>query len=272
MKLEGKVALVTGAGRQSGLGRGIALALANEGADVAVVDTDIVDSAFNQYGTKEVNGFQDARKLAEEIQGLGRKSIAVKADVTKWDQVQAMVQQTIDGLGKVDILVNNAGVISVELIQKMEEEAWDLMMNVNVKGIFLGCKAVIPHMIEQNFGRIINTASIAGKSGFATLGGYCASKYAVVGFTNSLGKELAPYDITVNALCPGIIRTAMWDLLADLWKQGGETTEESWERHLAALIPQGRGQTPEEMGKMVVFLATANEVTAQAFNVDGGIQ
>ena len=272
MKLEGKVAFVTGAGRTTGIGRGIALALANEGADVAVVDTDVVDSAYHQYFTKEIDGFQHAQSLAEEIKGLGRKAIAIKADVTKWDQVQAMVQQTIDGLGKVDIAVNNAGVISVELIEEMEEEAWDFMMDVNVKGVFLGCKAVIPHMIKQNYGRIINTASIAGKSGFATLACYSASKYAVVGFTNALGKELAPHDITVNALCPGILRTRMWDLLSDLWKEEGETIEDSWERNIETLIPQGRAQTPEEMGKMVVFLATAGEVTAQAFNVDGGIQ
>jgi len=272
MKLEGKVAYVTGAGRQSGLGRGIALELAKEGADVAVVDIDVVDSAYNQYLTKEIDGFQHAQSLAKEIEGLGRKAIAIKADVTKWDQVQAAVQQTIDELGSVDIAVNNAGVISVELIEKMEEEAWDFTMGVNVKGVFLGCKAVIPHMIKQNFGRIINTGSIAGKSGFATLACYSASKYAVIGLTNALGKELAAYDITVNALCPGIIRTRMWDLLAELWKEEGENVEESWQRNVEALIPQGRGQSPEEMGKMVVYMATANDVTGQAFNVCGGIQ
>jgi meso-butanediol dehydrogenase/(S,S)-butanediol dehydrogenase/diacetyl reductase len=270
MKLEGKVALVTGGGR--GIGRGIALALAEEGANIAVVDTDRLDSAYNQYGVKEVNGYQAALKVVEEIKALDRWAIAIEANVTKWDQVQAMVKRTVDELGRIDISVHNAGVINVVPVEAMEEEAFDITFDVNVKGVFLCCKAVIPQMKQQGSGRIINTASIGGKSAFPTLAHYCASKFAVVGFTNGLAKELARDNITVNAICPGIVRTAMWDLLADLWKQPGETVEESWQRNVDTLIPQGRAQTPADMGALVVFFATNDNVTGQAINIDGGYE
>jgi meso-butanediol dehydrogenase/(S,S)-butanediol dehydrogenase/diacetyl reductase len=270
MKLEGKVALVTGGGR--GIGRGIALALAGEGADIAVVDTDVVDNEYNQYGVREVKGYQAAQKVVGEIQSLGRRAIAVQADVTKWDQVQATVAKIVDELGRIDISVHNAGVISVVPVEEMTEAAYDLVMDVNVKGVFLCCKAVIPQMKKQGGGKIINTASIGGKNAFPTLAHYCASKFAVVGFTNGLAKEVAQDNITVNAICPGIVRTAMWDLLADLWKQPGETVEQSWQRNLDSLVPQGRGQTPADMGALAVFFATNDNVTGQAFNIDGGTE
>jgi len=270
MKLAGKVALVTGGGR--GIGRGIALALAGEGADIAVIDTDRLDSAYNQYGAKEINGYQSALKVVKEIKALGRQAIAIKADVTKWDQVQAAVKQAIEELGQIDILVSNAGVINVAPVETMEEEAWDITMEVNVKGVFLCCKAVIPHMKQRGGGKIINTASIGGKNAFPTLAHYCASKFAVVGFTNALAKELAKDNITVNAICPGIVWTQMWKLLADVWKKPGESIEESWKRNLDEIVPQGRAQTPEDMGQLAVYFATADNVTAQAFNVDGGTE
>ncbi len=270
MKLQGKVALVTGGGR--GIGRGIALALAAEGADVAIVETDVVDNPYNQYGTRQINGYQAAQNVVKEIQAMGRRAIAIQADVTKWDQVQAMVQKTVKEFGRIDISVHNAGVINVTPVEEMSEEAYDLVMDVNVKGVFLCCKAVIPQMKKQGGGKIINTASIGGKNAFPTLAHYCASKFAVVGFTNGLAKELAKDNITVNAICPGIVRTAMWDLLADAWKQPGETVEQSWQRHLETLIPQGRAQTPADMGALAVFFATNDNVTGQAFNIDGGVE
>lgn len=246
--------MVTGAGR--GIGRGIALSLAREGANVAVADLDS----------------SNAEKVAAEIKELDRRAIALKVDVTRWDQVQAMVKQMVDELGRIDITVHNAGVISVAPVEELEEKAWDHVMNVNAKGVFLCCKAVIPYMKQQGSGKIINIASIAGKNGFPTLAHYCASKFAVVGLTNSLAKELARDNITVNAICPGIIRTYMWDLLADQWKQPGETVEQSWQRHLDTLIPQGRAQTPEDMGHLAIYFATADNVTGQAVNVDGGVE
>jgi len=254
MKLEGKVALVTGGGR--GIGRGIALALAAEGADVAVAD---LDSAT-------------AKTVASEIEKLGRRAITVDVDVTQWDQVQTMVSRTVDELGRVDIAVQNAGVVRISTVEEMEEAVWDHVMAVNAKGVFLCCKAVIPVMKGQGGGKIINISSISGKRGAPTMAAYSASKFAVVGFTNSLAKELARDNITVNAICPGIIRTAMWDFLADKWKNPGETVEDSWQRHLDRAIPQGRAQTPEDMGHLAVYFATADNVTGQAVNVDGGAE
>lgn len=268
MSLEGKVAIVTGGGR--GIGRGIALALAKEGANVAIVEAEVLDSSFNHYGTKEVKGYSAAQEVAKEIRALGRRAIAINADVSKSGKVAQAVKQTIDELGSIDILVNAAGVVSVSTVESMEEEAWDLTMNVNAKGVFLFSKAVIPYMKQRKWGRIINVASIAGKSGFPGLPHYCASKFAVVGFTNSLAKELARDNITVNAICPGIVRTQMWTLLADVWKMPGESWDKSFARNVSAMIPQGVEQTPEDMAKLALFFVYSDHVTGQSVNVDGG--
>lgn len=268
MKLDGKVALVTGGGR--GIGRGIALALAKEGADVAIADAEVLDSPKNQYGTKEIKGYSAALKVAEEIKALGRRAIAINADVSKSDQVQAMVKRTVEELGSIDILVNDAGAITISTTEELEEEAWDLVMNVNAKGTFLSSKAVIPYMKKKGWSRIINVASIAGKRGTPTLPHYCASKHAVVGFTNTLAKELAQTGITVNAICPGIVRTQMWDLLAEAWRRPGESWEESFKRSVESMIPQAVEQTPEDMGKLALFFIYSDHVTGQAINVDGG--
>jgi len=269
-QLNGKVALVTGGAR--GIGRGIALALAQAGADVAVADLEQISSTAQQYSTGAIGGFTAAKQTAAEIAALGRRSLAIQADVGKKEDARRMVAETIDRLGALHILVCNAGVVSVSPVETMTEDAWDLTFAVNVRGVFLSCQAAIPRMKAQGGGSIINIASIAGKNGAAGLAHYCASKFAVVGFTNSLAKELAAANIRVNAICPGILRTQMWEYLAETLKQSTESKEQAWQRYVQRLIPLNRPQTPEDIGQLAVYLALAENVTGQAINVDGGIE
>ena len=183
-----------------------------------------------------------------------------------------MVQETVSRLGALHILVCNAGVVSVSPVETMTEETWDLTFAVNVKGVFLSCQAAIPTLKTHGKGCIINIASIAGKNGSAGLAHYCASKFAVVGFSNSLAKELASANIRVNAICPGILRTQMWEYLAETLKRPEENKEAAWQRYIKGMIPLGRPQTPDDIGQLAVYLATAENVTGQAINVDGGIE
>lgn len=255
MTLNGKVALVTGSGR--GIGRGIALALARAGADVAAADLDQAT----------------AEETAAMVEELGRRSVALQVDVTNDASVAKMVADVESALGPLDIACNNAGVIGIHPIEELTVAEWDRVMAVNVRGVFLCTQAEIAVMRKRHYGRIVNTASIAGKIGFPGISHYSASKFAVVGFTNAAAKEVATDGITVNALCPGIVSTAMWrgsEGLAEKWKEGAETEEQSWARQVAAFIPQQEAQTPEDMGQLVVYLANAAHVTGQAIAVDGG--
>ena len=270
MTLDGKVALITGGAR--GIGRGIALALAAEGADVAIAEVDRVASAAQQYSAMALSGYQAAQQTVQEIVARGRRALAIEADVTLWAQVQRMVTETVARLGHLDILVCNAGVVHIAPVETMPEEEFDLTMAVNVKGVFLTCKAALPVLKQRPDACIINIASVAGKNGAPGMAHYCASKFAVVGFTNSLAKELAPANIRVNAICPGILRTQMWEYLADTLKRPGESKEASWQRYVQTLIPLARPQTPEDIGALAVYLATAQNVTGQAINVDGGME
>lgn len=268
--LNGQIALVTGGAR--GIGRGIALALARAGADVAIADLEQMTSAAQQYGNANIGGFTEAQKTASEITALGRRSLAIQADVTKKSDNVRMVEETLSRLGALNILVCNAGVVSVASVETMSEETWNITFDVNVKGVFLSCQAAIPRMKAQGKGCIINIASIAGKNGSAGLAHYCASKFAVVGFTNSLAKELASANIRANSICPGILRTQMWEYLAENLKRSSESKEDAWQRYIKGMIPLGRPQTPEDIGQLAVYLAAAENVTGQAINVDGGIE
>jgi meso-butanediol dehydrogenase / (S,S)-butanediol dehydrogenase / diacetyl reductase len=270
MKLAGKVALITGGGR--GIGRGIALALAQEGADIALAEVERVGSAAQQYGDAQVSGLTAARAVADEVRALGRRAVAIEADVTQRAAVERMMRLCAEQLGQLDILVCNAGVVHISPVATMPEEEWDLTMAVNVKGVFLCCQAALPFLQQRPDPCIINIASVAGKNGAPGMAHYCASKFAVVGFTNSLAKELARYNVRVNAICPGILRTQMWEYLAATLRQEGESKEDSWQRYVRTLIPQGRPQAPEDIGRAAVYLATAPNVTGQAINVDGGME
>ena len=261
MRLTGKVAIVTGGG--SGIGRGIALAMAREGADVMIPDIQVVN----------------AEKVAQEIQGLGRKADALKTDVTSAADVKAMIDRTRDALGQVDIIVNNAGMASAPGMPftNNTEEDWDRVYAVNVKSIFLSCKAIAPHFIERKAGRILNIASIAGPISAVTMPPYSVSKMGVITFTRIVAKELAPHGITVNAICPGVLWTPFWEnLAAHIAKTnpafGGMTARQVFDKRVNDIVPMRREQTPEDIGWAAVFLASdeARNITGQALNVDGG--
>jgi NAD(P)-dependent dehydrogenase (short-subunit alcohol dehydrogenase family) len=248
--LSGKVALVTGASR--GIGRGIALALAQAGADVAV---------------NFVSSEQEAEKVAAEVKNLGRRAILVRADVSKKQEVDFMVAEVIRQLGKIDILVNNAGILSFKPFLEMDEETWDRLMAVNLKGQFLVAQAAARQMVAQKTGgKIINIASIASGQvgvGFPNIAHYCASKGGVVAMTETMALELGPHKINVNAIAPGAIETDMTKnmLLDEKTRQG-----------LLMRIPKGRIGKPEDIGAMAVFLASdeSDYCTGATFYVDGG--
>jgi meso-butanediol dehydrogenase / (S,S)-butanediol dehydrogenase / diacetyl reductase len=261
MRLAGKVAVVTGGG--SGIGRGIVLALAREGADVAIPDIQVLN----------------AEKVAEEVKGLGRKSLAMKTDVTSSADVRGMVERTKETFGTIDILVNNAGMAAPPGMPftNNTEEDWDRTFAVNTKSVFLTSKAIAPYFIERKAGRIINIASIAGPLSALTMPPYSVAKQGVITFTRVVAKELAPHGITVNAICPGVLWTAFWEKLAAHIAStnpafAGMTAREVFEKRVTDIVPMKVEQTPEDIGNCAAFLASeeARYITGQAINVDGG--
>lgn len=245
MNLTGKVALVTGASR--GIGQAAAIELAKAGADIIV----------NFIGNEAV-----AQETVEAIEALGRKAIKIKADVGNADDVQAMVDEAVAAFGHIDILVNNAGITRDGLLIRMKDSDWDDVLNINLKGVYLVTKAVAKLMVKQRAGRIINMTSVSGVTGNVGQANYAAAKAGVIGFTKTCAKELAARGITVNAVAPGFIETAMTDVLPEKIKEG-----------IAATVPFGRMGQPEEIASVVTFLASdfASYITGQVLNVDGGM-
>ena len=261
MRLAGKVAVVTGGG--SGIGRGIVLALAREGADVAIPDIQVIN----------------AEKVAEEVKTLGRKCLPMRTDVTSAADVKTMYDRTRDTLGKVDIVVNNAGMAAPPGMPftNNTEEDWDRAFAVNTKSVFLSCKAIAPYFIERKAGRIINIASIAGPLAAITMPPYSVAKQGVITFTRVIAKELAPHGITANAICPGVLWTEFWQKLAAHIAStnpafAGMSPRQVFEKRIGDIIPMKCEQTPEDIGWAAVFLASdeARYITGQALNVDGG--
>ncbi len=249
MELKGKTAIVTGSGR--GIGEGIAMVLAREGANLVINDRKLS---------------QDAEGVVKKILAMGGKAIAVAADVSKKSEVAAMADATVKEFGAIDILVNNAGIESHPVLtHELSEESWDRVINVNLKGVFLCCQAVIPQMMKQKQGRIINIGSTASiRMTFFGSVEYTASKHAVGGLTQHLAWELADSRITVNTVCPGGVQTPLME---------SGTTPEYREMTLKRLVPLGRYTTTEEIGEAVSFLASdrAATITGQMLAVDGGL-
>jgi len=261
MRLAGKVAIVTGGG--SGIGRGIVLALAREGADIAIPDIQVLN----------------AEKVVDEVKALGRKAFAMKTDVTSAADVKGMVDRTRDVHGKIDILVNNAGMASPPGLPftNNTEEDWDRAFAVNTKSVFLTCKALVPYFIERKAGRIINIASIAGPLSALTMPPYSVAKQGVITFTRIIAKEVAPHRITANAICPGVLWTDFWQKLAAHIANtnpafAGMTPRQVFEKRVGDIVPMKCEQTPEDIGNAAVFLASdeARYITGQALMVDGG--
>jgi 3-oxoacyl-[acyl-carrier protein] reductase len=244
MKLSGKTALITGAAR--GIGREIALLFAREGADIAAVDME--EGPLSE--------------TAAEIAGLGRKVITFKANVTKFEEAQNVIKETVEKFGKLDLLVNNAGITRDGLVLRMKEEDWDLVLAVNLKGTFNYSKAAARYMLKSGGGSIINVASVIGVMGNAGQANYAASKAGVIGLTKSLAKEFASRGVRVNAIAPGYIQTAMTDSLPAEVKET-----------IKSLIPMSRLGTPEDVAKAALFLASddSSYTTGGVLLVSGGM-
>ena len=268
MKLKDNVAIVTGGA--GGIGKAVVRALLDDGAYVVIVEADELNYSTNQYYDKKIKGLTRAQELLKEFSDYRDRIDIINADVSKCSDVTRVIDEVIQKFKRIDILVNVAGVVTAGTIEELKEEDWDLIMDVNAKGTFLFCKYVLPVMKKQNYGRITNFASIAGRVGIPELSHYCASKFAVIGLTNALAKEVAKFDITINAVCPGIVNTQMWDLLSKKWAKKNEDIEESFKRNVGNMIPQGKPQTPTDMAKAVTFLISSEHITGQAIIVDGG--
>lgn len=242
--LKEKTALVTGAAQ--GIGKSIAVTLAKEGAHVAICDVNL----------------EKAQETAKEIEGLGVKSMAVKTNVSDAKECEDLVNIVVEKFGKLDILVNNAGVTRDGLLVRMSEQDWDLVIAINLKGTFNCTKSAAKYMMKARYGRIVNISSVIGLMGNAGQTNYSASKAGVIGITKSAAKELSGRNVTVNAIAPGYIATAMTDKLT-----------EDQRNSMVKLVPLGRIGQPQDVANAVLFLASplADYITGQVIPVDGGM-
>jgi 3-oxoacyl-[acyl-carrier protein] reductase len=245
MRLSGKVALVTGSAR--GIGRAIAEAFSAEGATVVVSD---------------VGSDAGARETLAAMEAAGGKGMVEMLDVSDPAQVDAGVKRILDAQGRIDILVNNAGITRDNLLMRMSEEEFDAVLRVNLKGTWLMTKTVSRQMMKQRYGRVINLSSVVGMMGNAGQSNYAAAKAGIIGFTKSMARELAPRNITVNAIAPGFIRTAMTAGLPEAVQKG-----------FLGQIPLGRFAEPREVAELALFLASdaASYITGQVIGINGGM-
>jgi NAD(P)-dependent dehydrogenase (short-subunit alcohol dehydrogenase family) len=258
MRFKDRIVIITGGGK--GIGRAVTLGFAREGARLVV-------------------GYNSDREAAERTVDLAREAgaaaVPLKVDVTKKKDCRELVDAAVREYGRLDIAVNNAGVSTMNWVKDMNEEEWDFNMDVNAKGVFLCCQAQVNRFMEQGGGgRIVNVASIASKRPAPLLAHYAASKFAVLGFAKSLAMEVAGHGITVNCVCPGLVRTAMQEREIR-WEAGLKgVSEEQIRKEYLASIPLGRLEEPEDVARVVLFLASedAAYMTGQAINVAGGME
>jgi len=239
-----KVAVVTGASR--GIGRSIALALAEAGAKIVAVDLNL----------------EETEAMAADFKAQGYEAVAVQGNVVAPGDADRMIEAAVQAFGRVDILVNNAGITRDALLLRMKDEEWDAVLNVNLKGAFLCSRAAAKVMAKQRYGRIVNIASVVGQMGNAGQANYCASKAGLIGLTKSNARELAKRNVTVNAVAPGFIATQMTEVLPEKVKE-----------ELAAQIPMERLGSPEDVAQAVVFFAAERSgyITGQVIGVNGGM-
>ncbi|MBX5457004.1 MAG: SDR family oxidoreductase [Thermogemmatispora sp.] len=254
LPLAGKRAVVTGASK--GIGRAIALALAEAGADVGIC----------------ARSSSELEQLATQIEAQGRRCVFTSCDVTDPAQVERMANELRTGLGGVHILVNNAGIAGSHKFLNHPDELWHRLLAVNLTGVYYVCKAFVPTLVEQRYGRIINIASIASRVGGRYIAAYTASKHGVLGLTRALAVELLPYNITVNAICPSYVNTPMTDASVSNIMAHTGMSEEQARQSLARSSPQNRLIEPEEVAAIAVFLAldSSKGINGQAINIDGG--
>jgi NAD(P)-dependent dehydrogenase (short-subunit alcohol dehydrogenase family) len=264
--LNGKVAIVTGAGRLRGIGRATALALAELGADIVVTGTGRDPEKYPP--DEKAVGWRDIESTAQQVRDHGRRCLPLVADVVNSADVQRTVSAILQEFGRIDFLVNNSafarGPDRVPLVE-LSEEVWQKVLQIKLTGSFLMSKAVLPTLMKQGQGGvIINVSSIAGKRGMQNTVAYCTSNFGIQGFTQALAMEAAPYNIRVNAVCPGIIDTSRMD---DLGR------ENTWNTIIKQMVPLNRPGSDEEIGKFIAYLCTpdASYITGQSLNIDGGV-
>ena len=276
--LDGKIALITGAGGMRGVGRATVMKLAGQGSDVALSD---VRREVSDLPPAEIrNEWGGIETVSQEVQALGRRAVPIYCDLSDPNEIERLVERTMTEFGRIDILVNNARAIigrDKVPVTQLDKEVWDHFLAINTTAVFLTTKAVAPHMIDSGRGgRIINIASNAGKQASANGAAYSASKFAVLGLTQATAMDLAPYNITVNAVCPGPINTdrmSYWE--RDKAQELGITQEEFRSQVVdssAQGTPLGRFAESEDVANMVAFLAgdDASFITGQSYNVNGG--
>jgi NAD(P)-dependent dehydrogenase (short-subunit alcohol dehydrogenase family) len=255
MELQGQVAIVTGAGR--GIGRATAHELARMGAAIVVAELDRATS----------------ESTATELRGQGHRALVVRTDVTSRAELAAMVEQTVAAFGRIDILVNNAGIYRAAATLDVTEDHWDAIMNINAKSVFFATQAVLPTMIAQKRGVIVNLASMAGKVGSRTNLPYNASKAAVISMTKSIALSHAADGIRANCVCPGFVETEMWISVVNAQAALLGQTPEDFHHQRRLQVPLGRMERPEDVANVIGFLASprADYMTGQALSVDGGL-